>query len=131
MKKLLLTSLSLLFVSLAYSQSTFITTEGAAIITISTEEIQTNSQTYSTLMVINHELTMLTHTVDGMTSTYYIRGKEFKTNDRGQKLLYLYVVSDVGNSYTMICNKEEKIWFTVNQKQDYSWIYNIKAIWQE
>ena len=50
----------------------------------------------SSLFVMNEKETMFTHTIESMTSTYYVKDKEYDHD----KDVYTYkVVSDVGNEY--------------------------------
>jgi len=63
------------------------------------EFIQYAEETVSSMFELNDEETMFTHTTPDMTSTYYIKGREFDD----EKEVWTYkVLSDVGNKYIYI-----------------------------
>ena len=48
---------------------------------------------------------MFTHTIKTMKSTYYVKSKEY---DKDAKTWFYSVVSDVGNKYDYVFDKENK-----------------------
>lgn len=82
------------------------------------------------MFIINEDASMIRHITDDMKSTYYVQGKELKTVD-GVERFYMYVLSDAGNEYTMVIDKDNRIFFTFNRKEDYVLVYAIKNIWRQ
>ncbi len=75
----------------------------------------------------NKNETMFTHTIADMTSTYYVKSKEF---DKDANVWFYKVVSDVGNKYDYIFDKENKevrAYFTRDGKSTLLTFY-VKAI---
>lgn len=77
----------------------------------------------SSLFIFNENMTMFKHITTNITSVYYVVGDmETDYNDDGQETISCDVVSDAGNSYSMvICVSGEYIKFISPRNFQYQW----------
>jgi len=102
MKKLLFTTLIFLNVSLfSYAQTSFSCTHRSICTWNDVTKKYDNCSGYdeNSLFAMNKAETMFTHTIESLTSTYYVKSKKYDEDDR----VWEYTVtSDVGNQYLYI-----------------------------
>jgi hypothetical protein len=82
----------------------------------------------ATLFEFNQKKTMFTHTTPTITSTYYIKKREY---DAEKKQETLEIESDVGNTYSMMISQADKIIYFAYKKEGriYVIIHKIKGTW--
>ncbi len=67
-----------------------------------------STEEYNCLFELNESMTMFTHTISTMKSTYYVKSSEKSTNDNGEAIFIFQVISDAGNKYKYIFCPEGK-----------------------
>lgn len=81
----------------------------------------------NSLFVVNDKETMFTHTISSMTSTYYVKEREY---DAKNDVWTFSVVSDVGNEYYYIFDpKNYQVRAAYNYKGNiYMIVFTVKSI---
>ncbi len=84
----------------------------------------------NTLFHFNESMTMFTHTTATISSTYYIKSKEY---DGSAQRYDMSIVSDVGNKYTMVIDVKNSNLRFIYTKGDmtYAVQHNIKNAWTD
>lgn len=120
MKKLIKCKLLLIVLSIALTnniKSQSISTEGVQYCvydeaTKSWKDCTTDSK-HTSLMVINDQQTMITHTTVDNKTVYYIEDETIIFNDEKEKVWAFNVVSDTGNKYIIKFNPTSRLVFCV------------------
>lgn len=89
------------------------------------EEVSGYSE--SSLFEVNSKETMFIHTISSVTSTYYVKSREY---DETNKVWTYDVVSDVGNNYYFVFNPknyEVRAAYKYNNNV-YMIVFNVKSI---
>jgi hypothetical protein len=102
MKKILLLGFTLMMISLTISAQTFFSSYKETYTfwdEKKSEFVQYSEENVNSMFELNDTETMFTHTTPSMSSTYYIKGREF---DYEKEVWTYKVLSDVGNKYIYV-----------------------------
>jgi hypothetical protein len=90
----------------------------------------TTDNDYNSLIVINDQQTMITHTTSDNKSVYYIESKSIIINDEKERVWIYNVVSDTGTKYLMKINPTSRFIFCVYtvENEVKETIFGIKSI---
>ena len=81
----------------------------------------------ASLFVLNANKTMITHTIQEMTTTYYVKKTEYRED---HNVTLYYVVSDTGHGYLFLLDPDNKEIRVLNEEDDYNVMtrFYVKAI---